>query len=735
MMGNTLFGKDANGHGTANGFRHGAAAAPDSLVTVLLVETEPTSATAIREGLASHGEDRFHVEWVTNLADALKRLNQRGIDVVLVGASLPWQDGGESFALIRQATPDALVLPLNTLGHRDTAAGPAPNTADAPVSACDASWLADTLRYVIQRKRAEDDVHTYGQALREKLERAEATLHSMGDAVLVTDFSGHVTYLNPMAETMTGWPADEAVGRPLAEVYRVTEGATGAPTADPAQRAMREDRKIPLDADSILHRRDNTESEIEDSASPLHDRHGRISGAVIVFRDVSESRAVARKMAYLACHDALTGLPNRALLNERLGQAIHLARRRGKQTALLYVDLDYFKDINDSLGHKVGDRALQAVAERLINNVRASDTVCRHGGDEFVILLAEVASPEDPARVTNKLLKAFASPIEIDGHSLRVGLSVGISIYPDHGDSVSALMEHADRSMYRARAIDRNDDRAALDNRPAATPKARSSLGDDLHRALDDGEFLLHYQPQIEVTTGQIIGVEALVRWLHPERGLIYPRQFMGLAEQRGLTVPLGHWIIREACRQLGTWKASSLWAPLLAINISALEFSRAGFAVDVETVLRESGLNPGDVELELTEGVLMLDTDTSVKRLHDLHDVGVHLAVDNFGTGTSSLNQLRRFPVDTLKVDGSFIHHMDTGGENAAILRALIGIGKSLKHRVVAEGVETVQQYGFIKAQHCDAAQGFQLGHPLGAADCSLLLASRGHLLRQRQS
>ncbi|MFV8834716.1 EAL domain-containing protein [Aquisalimonas sp.] len=690
--------------------------------------TDSASYASVRDGLAGHGGEGFRVEWVTTLADALNRLNRRDVDVVLLSATTPGGDDREAFDLIRRTTPDALLLPLNALGFQDT--GPSPSSEQP-----DASWLADTLRYVVQRKRVEAGLRASEDALFERLKHAEVTLASIGDAVLVTDFNSLVTYLNPVAEAMTGWPAEEAVGRPLGEIFHITIGGTGAKAVDPAQRAMLEDCTVGLEADCVLRRRDGTESGIEDSAAPLHDRHGRVSGAVIVFRDVSQSRKVTRRMAYLARHDALTGLPNRALLKERLGQSIRLADRHGKQAALLYVDLDNFKDINDALGHVVGDQVLKAVAGHLTRCVRASDTVCRHGGDEFVILLSEIATPADAEQVTNKLLNTFASPIEVNGHALQVGLSIGVSIYPDHGDSADALTEHADQAMYRARAISRNGNDTALGQRQASgRPLAESARG-DLHRAFDNREFLLHYQPQIDVPSGQIIGVEALVRWLHPVRGLMYPGQFMGLAEQAGLSVPLGRWVIREACQQITTWKASSLWAPLLAVNISALEFSHTRFATELEAILRETGLDAGELELELTEGVLMLDADASVTRLNELRDLGVTLAIDNFGTGPSSLNQLQRFPVHTLKVDGSFVHDINTARNDPAILRSLIGIGKSLKHRVVAEGVETVQQYGFIKAQHCDAAQGFQLGYPLGAEDCTLLLAIRGHLLRCRES
>lgn len=695
-------------------------------VVVLLLEANGTNAGVIERTLAEAGRGGFRVVRVSRVTEALQRLARRDIEVVLVGQPLPDGDSRGAFDCLRHAAPDALILPMSGLGLDADSTASMDYGMDGILAKRreDVSWLPETLRYVTQRKRAESVLRIAEEALFEEKERARVTLSSIGDAVLVTDLRGNVTYLNPVAEALTGWANAEAAGRSLPDVFNIVDGATREPATDPAQRAIHEDRTVGLEANCILLRRDGSESGIEDSAAPVHDRHGYVSGAVIVFRDVSQSRAMTRKMAYLARHDTLTGLPNRALLNERLSQAVRLAHRHGKQAALLFVDLDDFKEINDTLGHQRGDHVLQTVANFLTTCVRTSDTVCRQGGDEFVILLAEIEKPDDAARVAEKLLRAFTEPVVVDGHAVRVAMSIGISIYPDDGDSADALMEHADRAMYSAKTSARDDNVPRIERKNRFVVPA--SIENNLQRAFEKGEFVLHYQPQIDVASGQVIGVEAFVRWLDPQRGLVHPHQFLALAEQSGLIVPIGHWILQEACRQARVWQAAGAATLPVAINVSGPEFRHAHFPETVAEVLHEAAMEPGCLELELTESTLMQDPETSAARLKALKDLGVHIALDDFGAGTSSLNHLGRFPLDTLKVDHSLMQDIDKDPGRAIILRSLIGLGRNLEYRVVAEGVESVEQFGFLKAQHCDAAQGFQLGRPLPADECSRLLLAR---------
>ena len=581
-----------------------------------------------------------------------------------------------------------------------------------------------TVEDITQRKTAEFVLQAAQDELFEERERAQVTLNSIGDAVLSTDLLGNVTYLNLVAEALTGWSAREALGRPLAEVFRILDGRTRQAAPNPAQLAISENRTVGLAADCVLIRRDGCELAIEDSAAPIHNRDGRVAGAVLVFHDVSESRAMTLKMAHLAQHDFLTGLPNRVLLTERLSQAIGLGKRRHKQVALVFLDLDYFKHINDSLGHAIGDQVLQLVAQRLTAAVRATDTVCRQGGDEFVILLAEIEEPLDAALVAEKLLTAFAAPYLIGTQELHVTLSIGISVYPDDGLNADTVLQNADTAMYHAKASGRNNYQFF---RPDMNTRAvrRQFVETGLRRALKEGEFRLHYQPQIDLASGVMTGAEALVRWLDPALGLVCPGQFVAIAEECGLIVPIGRWVLREACRQVQSWLDAGLRAVPVAVNISAVEFRQKGFLEGVALILEETRLAPAYLELELTESMLMQDAVCSASVLEALKAMGVKLAIDDFGTGYSSLSYLQRFPISTLKIDRSFVRDIATDTDDATIVSAVIGMGRNLKQRVIAEGVETSEQLAFLRTQQCDAGQGFLFSRPLTPEDFERFLVT----------
>ncbi|MHB1677911.1 MAG: EAL domain-containing protein [Sulfuriferula sp.] len=574
------------------------------------------------------------------------------------------------------------------------------------------------LRDITERKIAEQRLFCLEKA------RAETTLNSIRDAVIGTDISGRVDYLNVAAESMTGWSRGEALGRPVSEIMQIINGATRKLDRNPVEMVLLQDKQIGLSADAVLVRRDGSEVAIEDSAAPIHDSGGRVSGAVMVCHDISAAQAMALKMAHLAQHDFLTNLPNRLLLNDRITQAIAQAERRGTQLAVLFLDLDNFKHINDSLGHAIGDKLLQSVAQRLGTCMRNSDTVSRQGGDEFVILIAEDKHAIDVALIADKILASLITAHTVDKHVLHITTSIGISIYPDDAKNAEILIKNADTAMYQAKEKGRNNYQFFKRDMNVRAVE-RQVIETNLRHALERQELVLHYQPKVNLQTGAITGAEALVRWIHPQWGMLLPDRFVPIAEDCGLIVAIGRWVLREACTQTKRWKDAGLKPGSIAVNISALEFRRKDFVDEVGAILKETGLAPQYLQLEITESVLMRDAESSTMVLQQLKNMGVQLAVDDFGTGYSSLSYLHQFPIDVLKIDQSFVHDITTVKGNGIIVSAVIAMGNSLKQQVVAEGVEQLVQLTFLQGQHCEEGQGYLFSRPLAAEQFAALLAT----------
>ena len=683
---------------------------------VLLISNDPALGRTIRAALADIRDIPFEVSSVSRLSAGLERLGGDGIGMVLLDLFLPDSRGIETFDVLHLLAPHVPILILSDPSNESVARLAVQRGAQDYLlkNHIDNRWLPRALRYVIGRKAAEE-------ALFVEKERAQVTLDSIGDAVLSSDLGGRITYLNPVAEQLTGWSRDDAIGRPLAEVFHTIDGDTGNPIRDPSAMALQQNRAVGLMANSVLVRRDGSELVIEDSAAPIHDRRGRMVGAVVVFHDVTATRAMTLRMSHLAQHDYLTDLPNRLLLNDRVTQAISLARRRGNQAAVLFLDLDRFKHINDSLGHAIGDELLKSVAQRLLSCVRSSDTVSRQGGDEFVILLPEVERVDDAGTRARKMRSAMLAPHHISDHRLHVTASIGISLYPDDGEDAETLIKNADAAMYHVKDSGRNNYQFfKLDMNARAVE--RQSLEDSLRDALERREFVLHYQPKIDLETGAITSAEALIRWQHPQRGLILPAHFIPIAEDSGLIVQMGRWTLREACRQARTWFDGGRPTPV-AVNISAVEIRDKHFLKNVRTILRETGLDPRLLEIELTESVLIQNSTSTAAVLRSLKTLGVQLAIDDFGTGYSSLSYLRQFPIDVLKIDQSFVHYITADSDDATLVSAMIAMCQGLKRRVIAEGVETRAQLAFLQAQRCDEAQGFYFSHPVAAEQFTKLL------------
>jgi diguanylate cyclase (GGDEF)-like protein/PAS domain S-box-containing protein len=688
-----------------------------SAMRVLLIEDNPGDAALLRAMLEDEGSHSAELIHVTSMAEAEARLAGYGVDIILLDPGLPDTQGLESIRRARIAAPRLPLVVLTGLDD-DTMAAQAlqEGAQDFLIKGrIEARALLLALRYAIERKTIEDIL--FGEK-----ERAQVTLNSIGDAVACTDSFGNITYLNVVAERLSGWSRQEALGRPMATVLRILDAKSHETIPNPMEMAIQRNRTEHLPLNCVLVRRDGKEIPIEDSVSPIHDREGQVNGAVIVFHDATASRALELERAHSAEHDFLSGLPNRKLLKERTDFAIALARRHMKKLAVLFLDLDGFKHVNDSLGHSIGDKLLQSVAARLANCVRGTDTVSRMGGDEFVVLLSEVEQAEDAAITAARMLEAVAEAHTIDEHDIHVTTSIGVSVYPDDGLDAETLIKCADTAMYQAKENGRQSYQF-FETTMNARAVERQLIEQGLRRALERKEFTLYYQPKVDLRTGKITGAEALIRWTHPDRGMISPDRFIPVAEASGLIVPIGAWVLREACTRTQSWADLGLPPITIAVNVSAREFQNKTFSESLFATLFETGMDPRSLVVELTESVLVKQSDTAALILEILRGRGVHVAIDDFGTGYSSLSYLQKFPVDSLKIDQAFVRQIGKPTDNKHIVTAIISMARSLKLRVIAEGVETLEELSFLRAHQCDEAQGYYFSRPVPAEEFAKLL------------
>lgn len=469
---------------------------------------------------------------------------------------------------------------------------------------------------------------------------------------------------------------------------------------------------------------DGRETWVLTTKIPLRNHRGAVIGTMGIARDITDRKQAEFRIRYMALHDALTGLPNRVLLQDRLSQFITLAARNQDRVAVLMLDLDHFKTVNDSLGHHVGDHLLQAVAIRLRDSLRDSDIVARLGGDEFVIALPSTAGKADIECVAGKLLSTLSQPYQIDGHDLITTASIGIAQYPGDGESAESLLQIADIAMYQAKKNMRGTHLFFSPELTKAT-RSRQKLDHDLRRALHRSEFVLHYQPLVSTTMRSITGVEALLRWRHPEHGLIPPLQFIPQLEELGLMIEVGHWVLETACRQNVEWQRQGLPPIRVAVNLSPQQFYREDIVATVARILDKTGLDPQWLELELTESLTLDDTETTIQIMRDLKALGVSLSLDDFGTGWSSLSYLRRFHLDRIKIDRSFLRDIASQPAAEAVVRTILTLGRNLGLTCVAEGVETPQQLDYLRKQKCGEIQGFLYSPAIPASDCTALLRS----------
>jgi len=545
---------------------------------------------------------------------------------------------------------------------------------------------------------------------REKERQAAKVFESTQEGIMITDLNGKILTVNPAFTEITGYAEADVVGKSP----RILKSGRHEPAFYAAMWTSLE--STGCWQGEVWNRRKSGDIYPEWlTVSSVTDDSGTVVNYVAVFSDISLLKVSQEQLERLAHHDPLTGLPNRLMFRDRLEHAMQRADRARTQLALLFLDLDRFKRVNDSLGHTVGDDLLRSVAERLSKVLRRDDTLARLGGDEFTVLIEGLSEGDHAAHIAEKLVDALIEPFLVQGHELVVGASIGISIYPRDARSTETLLRNADAAMYRAKDAGRNTF-CFYSEEMTTTALERVLLEGQLRRAIEQGELLLHYQPQVDLSSGQVIGVEALVRWRHPEHGVLSPDRFIPIAEDSGLIVPLGDWVLRSACAQGKAWLDSGIDFGRVCVNIAGLQLRRGRLRDSVQRILAETGLPPERLELEITESFIMGQPKQNVDLLISLREFGVALAIDDFGTGYSSLAHLKQIPIDKLKIDQSFIRDLPDDDNDSAIARAVIALGHSLQFKVIAEGVENTAQQEFLQSAGCDQAQGFLYRRPVPA-------------------
>ncbi|MBV8580484.1 MAG: EAL domain-containing protein [Candidatus Eremiobacteraeota bacterium] len=708
--------------------------------TVLVVDDDAVIRLLAREALEPEG---FTIEEAIDGVTALATARRIVPDLILLDVQMPAKNGFDVCADVRADPLLAHVPILIATGLDDVESIErayrlgATNFIEKPIS-----WntLAYDVRYAIRNAELEAELRVAHASAQERLEqlksenaerrRAEGALResevrfrrlfeTAKDGILLLDYATErIADVNPALLEMIGYQRSDLLGERLVDVAPFND----VPDCRTVLDELRAEKRVRADQ-WRLATRDGFTLDVEFIGN-VYEADGGARVMQCNVRDITERIETEARMRYMALHDALTGLPNRALLQDHLSQAITAARRNKQKIAVLMLDLDNFKEVNDSLGHHVGDDLLETTAKRLRKCLRESDIVARLGGDEFVVTLMDVADARHVEVVAHKILKALAQPYDLEGREVQVGTSIGISLYPNDGEDAGALLRAADTAMYDAKGSGRGTFRCFT---PALNDAAqrRLVLANDIRHACTRGEFVVFYQPQVSLESGNIVGVEALLRWRHPEQGLVAPSTFIPLLEETGLIVEIGEWVLRTACAQSVAWQNEGLPPMRVAVNLSARQFYRGDIVRTVAQALEESGLEPHLLELELTESLTLDDTDATIRIMHDLKMLGVSLSLDDFGTGWSSLSYLRRFPLDRIKIDRSFMRDVATHTGASTIVQSIMHLAQKLGIQCIAEGLETPDQLGYLDDQMCPEVQGFLFAPALPASELAAMLQS----------
>ncbi|HKI05447.1 MAG TPA: EAL domain-containing protein [Thermoanaerobaculia bacterium] len=695
---------------------------PGETITVLMVEDDPGDARLIRTLLDRTALKPLHVTAVDRVSRAVEVLRNNGkVDVVLLDVSLPDSRAGtlDSLMRIQQEAPDLPLILLTGIDDEELAVRAVREGAQDYLvkQAVDSGLLGRAIRYAIERKRAE-------VALRDSQESYALAVNGAKDGLWDWDLKRQRIYFSPRWKSMLGFEDGEIGDLPSEWLDRVHP--EDLPAVQLALSAHLAGRAPDFESEHRMLHSGGCYRWVLTRGLALWNGGGEAYRMAGSQSDITARKLAEERLLHDAFHDPLTGLPNRALFMDRLGMAIAHAKRRLSYTyAVLFIDLDRFKNVNDSLGHVAGDQLLIAVARRLESCLRPGDTVARLGGDEFTILLDEVADVDHAVQVAQRLHREMARPFRVQGHEVFVTLSLGITVGAGGDyDRPEEVLRDADTAMYGAKTSGKSRD-AVFDHQMHDRAVALLELETDLRRAIDRSEFEIYYQPIVSLATGKIDAFEALLRWRHPRRGLLCPDDFVPTAEDTGLIVPIGWWVLQEACSQLADWQMLPWGGEHLAVtvNLSCKQFMQADLVSRTEDILYKTGIRPGSLRLEITESTIMEQAEDAVEKLLALRRLGVKLYIDDFGTGYSSLSYLHRLPVDALKIDRSFISEMSTGDDRAEIVGTIVTLARTLRMDVAAEGIETAEQFTRLRALACQFGQGFFFSRPLGRKAASGLI------------
>ncbi len=702
-------------------------AEPGSGLRVLVLEDNAADAMVAQAAVARAGRGTSTVLRAETVVEALRILASDTVHLVLLDLNVPDSRGMATLRRVRGATrcPIIVVTAEDRPGLDEEALDEGAFEI-LHKGKLGAETIARLLRLAEGQRRTQELLEGTERVAREELRRSEARFRSLtelsSDWFWEQDAALCFTYLSPGFAARSGGDPARILGSKRWEFEEVVP-ASGA-WAD--HRAVLEARQPFRDFEQISTRADGTRLYLSSSGEPVYDAAGEFTGYRGVSSNITVRKNAEEKLAQLAQFDAVTGLPNRNLLQERLDHAIAQAQRRGRGAGVLFADLDRFKLVNDTHGHDVGDELLVLVGKRLKACMRRDDTVARVGGDEFAVVIADLARPDDAALVAQKILDSFAAPFDLGGKEAFITASIGVAAFPNDGADADSLLKCADVAMYRAKESSRNTFcfyTAEMNARAAS----KLQLNTDLRRAVERGEFTLHYQPKVNLATEEMIGMEALLRWQHAERGMVPPLEFIPALEDSGLIHAVGDWVVAAACRQLSEWQRAGLQVAPVAVNLSAKQFRRRDLDQVIHRLLAEHGISPALLELEITESSLMADPKDAIRQLHALREAGLRISVDDFGTGYSSLSYLTRLPLSTLKIDRVFVNAATTEPASAAIVKMVIDMAQRLNFDVVAEGIETEQHVAFLRQHGCGQGQGYHFGRPIPAEAIASRMLRRG--------